>query len=428
MQRSRVSTFRTFSIFVGVALMLLVTPSLWAAARERVLYRFSGGSDGAFPSSNLAMDASGNLYGTASHGGNTSDCTGTVPGCGVVFELTSSNGKWQENVLYAFQGGKDGIEPSGNLLFDAAGNIYGTTYGGGTGTACTGIPGCGTVFELSPNGDGSWTERVLYSFQDGGDGALPVGLTIDASGNLYGATITGGTEFGTVFELSPPHQKGGKWKETTLYSFQAFEIQANPGLVLDGKGNLYGSWYQLYSCYPGCGDVFEVTPDGKRWTETNLFAFAGGGNGGEPMAGVTLDGKGNLYGTGAEGGNNWGIAFELKFSGGEWTEVILHNFCDQNNCADGATPEAPLVFDRAGNLYGTTIWGGTGCNFSQSCGVVFTLSPTRNGWKETVLHNFKGQPDGKNPTQGLTLDGKGNLYGTTADGGDGYGIAFEVTP
>ena len=356
MQRSQIFILRRFSILLGFALMLLVTPGLQAAARERVLYRFSGGSDGAFPSSNLVMDASGNFYGTASHGGNTSDCTGTVPGCGVVFDLTSVNGKWQENVLYAFQGGEDGLEPSGNLVFDAAGNIYGTTYGGGTGTACTAIPGCGTVFELSPNGDGSWTETVLYSFQDGGDGALPEGLTIDASGNLYGANITGATEFGAVFELSPPRQKGGKWKETTLYSFQAFEIQPNPGLVFDGKGNLYGSWDQLYSCYPGCGDVFELTPSGKRWTETDLFAFAGGGDGGEPMAGVIVDSKGNLYGTGAEGGNNWGVAFELKFSDGKWAEVILHNFCDQNNCADGAAPEAPLVFDQAGNLYGTTIW------------------------------------------------------------------------
>jgi len=433
MQRSQLSARYELSVLLGLGLMLLLASAAQAAAHEKILYRFSGGTDGAFPSSNLVLDASGHLYGTASQGGNTNDCTGSVPGCGVVFELTpSGSGKWREAVLYAFQGGTDGLEPSGNLVFDSVGNIYGTTYGGGTGTACTAIPGCGTVFELSPQGDGSWKETVLYSFQDGGDGALPVGLTMDSSGNLYGATITGGTEFGTVFELSPPRHEGGAWKETTLYSFQAFEIQPNPGLVFDAKGNLYGSWYQLYSCYSGCGAVFELKRVGKSWQETDLYDFPGGGYGGEPMAGVILDSKGHLYGTGAEGGNNWGIAFELKRSGGQWAEVILHNFCSLNNCADGSGPQAPLVFDNAGNLYGTTEWGGTGCSFSQSCGVVFKLARTKFGWKETVLHSFKGEPDGSSPIEGLTLDGNGNLYGTTWGGGkgrnSGYGTVFEVTP
>jgi hypothetical protein len=404
-----------------------------ATAHERVIHSFGGGADGAIPSSNLLLDAGGNLYGTALAGGDTKDCSNApVPGCGVVFELMLSNGKWKEQVLYAFHGGTDGLQPSGNLVFDSAGNLFGTTYGGGTGTSCTAIPGCGTVFELSPIGNGSWKETVLYSFQNGGDGALPVGLTIDASGNLYGVNITGGTEFGTVFELSPPIKKGGAWKESTLYAFQAFEIAANPGPVFDGKGNLYGSWYQLYACGTlGCGTVFQLQRSGKRWQETSLFDFSGGGYGGEPMAGVILDKQGNLYGTGAEGGNNWGIAFELKLSKGHWTESVLHNFCSSNNCADGATPQSPLVFDSAGNLYGTAEAGGTGCSFNQSCGVVFKLTPSRTGWKESVLHNFKGKPDGSNPSAGLTLDGKGNLFGVTPAGGagkKGYGTVFEVTP
>ena len=260
---------------------------------------------------------------------------------------------------------------------------------------------------------------------------LPVGLTIDASGNLYGATITGGTEFGTVFEVSPPSHNSSVWKETTLYSFQAFEIQPNPGLVVDAQGNLYGSWFQLYSCYPGCGAVFELKRTGKSWQEAGLFDFQGGGNGGQPMAGVTLDGKGHVFGTGAAGGNNWGVAFELKRAGSQWTEVILHNFCSRNNCADGAEPKAQLVFDNAGDLYGTTEGGGTGCTFP-GCGVVFKLAPTKTGWKETVLHIFTGKPDGSNPIEGLTLDGKGNLVGTTAAGGkganSGYGTVFELTP
>ena len=149
------------------------------------------------------------------------------------------------------------------------------------------------------------------------------------------------------------------------------------------------------------------------------------------MAGVILDSKGHLYGTGAEGGNNWGIAFELKRSGSQWTETMLHNFCSRNNCADGANPQAPLVFDNAGDLYGTTQGGGTGCKFP-GCGVVFKLTHTHTGWMQTVLYSFKGKPDGGSPVAGLTLDGKGNLFGTTAAGGgganSGYGTVFELTP
>ena len=423
---------------VSILLVLLMAVALAPAAQaahERILHRFSGGTDGALPSSGLIMDASGNLYGTTSAGGNLSDCTQYYgQGCGVVFELTPSNGKWKESVLYAFQGVgsagvKDGLDPTGGLVFDAAGNIYGTTYEGGTSTACASLPGCGTVFELSPKGDGSWTETVLYSFQNGSDGAQPVGVTIDTSGNLYGTAIAGGNAGrGTVWELAPPQHKGGRWKEATLYAFQDFEIEANPGLVFDSKGNLYGSWYQLYSCYPGCGAVFQLKRAGKGWQETDLFDFQGGGNGGEPMAGVILDSKGNPYGTGNEGGNNQGIAFELTRSGSQWTEVILYTFCSQNNCADGAYPQAPLVFDQSGNLYGTTQGGGTGCSFNSSCGVVFKLTPGKFGWRETVLHNFKGAPDGSNPVQGVIFDKAGNMYGTTPNGGVSDGTVFEVTP
>jgi len=424
------------SILLALVMSAVLTPAA-QAAHEKVLYRFNGGTDGAIPSSGL-VDAAGNLYGTTAAGGNLSDCTQYYgQGCGVIFELTLTHGKWKETVLYAFQGVgsegvKDGQNPMGGLVFDAAGNIYGTTYEGGTSTACTGLPGCGTVFELSPKGDGSWTETVLYSFQNGSDGALPSGITMDGSGNLYGTTIAGGSAGrGTVWELSPPQHKGGRWRETTIYPFQDFEIAANPGLVFDGKGNLYGSWYQLYSCYPGCGVAYELKRTGKSWQETDLFDFSGGGNGGEPMAGVILDSKGNLYGTGDEGGNNQGIAFELTRSGNQWTEVILYTFCSQNNCADGAYPQAPLVFDQSGNLYGTTQAGGTGCSFNSSCGVVFKLTPGKFGWTETVLHNFKGSPDGSNPVQGVIFDKAGNMYGTTPNGGEtsgNFGTVFELTP
>ena len=153
----------------------------------------------------------------------------TNTGCGVVFELTSSNGKWQESVLYRFQGGSDGWVPSGNLVFDATGNIYGTTLYGGTGTACS-TEGCGTLFELSPNGDGSWTKSIVHNFQYGFDGAFPAGLIADSSGNLYGVTTSG---TGTAYELSPSHD--GAWKEKVLWATDS----ASPDLVFDEKGNLY---------------------------------------------------------------------------------------------------------------------------------------------------------------------------------------------
>ena len=410
---------RKISVLLGLAAMMLVTP-LQAAVHEKVLHRFKG-SDGAYPSSNLVLDAAGHLYGTTSAGGNATACTG---GCGVVFELTSSGGSWKETVLYAFQGTSDGTSPSGNLIADASGNLYGTTRYGGTGTACTN--GCGVVFELSPNRDASWTESVLYDFTDGTAGAYPAGLVLGSSGKLYGVTTTGGGEFGSVFELSPPQHKGGKWKEKTLYGFSGLEVQANPGLIFDSQGALYGTWYQLYSCYPGCGAVFELEPGQNGWTETNLFEFTGGGNGGEPMAGIILDSQGHIYGTGAEGGNNWGIVFELKQSGGQWTESLPHNFCSLNDCADGSSPQAPLIFDPSGNLYGTAQGGGTGCAYP-GCGVVFELTSTKNGWKETVLHNFKSGSDGSNPVEGLTLDGNGNIYGSTPLGGTGVGTIFEIT-
>jgi uncharacterized repeat protein (TIGR03803 family) len=419
MQHSQYSALRQCFISLGVTVALVLAPTAGATAHEKILYRFTGGTDGASPSSSLALDASGHLYGTTSAGGNTSECIGSESkGCGVVFELTSSQGKWQESVLYEFQGGADGWSPSGNLLFDAAGNIYGTTLYGGTGTAC-GTSGCGTVFELSSNADGSWTETVLHSFEYGFDGAFPAGLTADASGRLFGVTTSGQ---GIVYELSPSH--GGTWKETLLCSTNG----SNPGLALKGQDNFYFT----QGGFNGDGSVSEVKRIDRLWHELDLYDFQGGGNGGEPMAGVTIDKYGNLYGTGRSGGNDFGIAFELKRSAGQWKESMLHNFCSRNNCADGARPQAPLVFDQAGNLYGTTANGGTGCTLEGGCGVVFKLAHTKTGWTETVLHSFKYEPDGSGPTEGLTLDGNGNLFGTTPAGGigfyGGYGTVFEVTP
>jgi uncharacterized repeat protein (TIGR03803 family) len=349
----------TLLIFASTAAL-----TRYAAAKVNynVLYQFTGGTDGGPPSSSLTADESGNLYGTTSSGGDLGQCSGY--GCGTVFELKpSDNGTWQESVLYAFQGGSDGNYPSGNLVFDGSGNIYGTTLYGGTGISCN--LGCGTVFELSPSQDGSWTETVLYNFQGEPNGANPVGLTF-ASGSLFGTTPGGGNHNnGIVYELSPAGRKDDVWKEKVLSEFSNQDGTLNPVLALDNQGNLYGTYYNIdvQFCGFNCGAVFELEQANGKWTETDLYDFLGGGNGGQPAAGVIRDNEGNLYGTAAEGGNNFGIAFHLWPSGGKWKEHMLYNFCSRNNCVDGAFPLAGLVMDSGGALYGTTSWGGTGCTW-----------------------------------------------------------------
>jgi hypothetical protein len=231
-----------------------------------------------------------------------------------------------------------------------------------------------------------------------------------------------------IYELSPPQQKGAPWTETTLYDM-GYITWAAPELVFDGNGDLHGSWYPN-GC---CGGVFELAHVGGSWQYRDLYDFLGGGNGGEPQSGIIFDKKGNMYGTGIAGGNDWGIAFELKRVGGKWTQVMLHNFCSRNNCADGASPDAPLVFDQDGNLFGTTVNGGAGLRCDPDCGVAFELSPAERGkWKETVLHRFQGGLDGDTLYEGVTLDGKGTVFGVTTYGGTssgpGYGTVFELTP
>lgn len=188
-------------------------------------------------------------------------------------------------------------------------------------------------------------------------------------------------------------------------------------------------YYQFYSCYPGCGAVFELTQTQGTWTKTDLYDFPGGGNGGEPMAGVILDNKGNIYGTASKGGNNWGTTFELKAGKPPLKPVMLHNFCSTNNCADGGNPVAALTTDSAGALYGTT-YGGGKCVFC-TAGVVFKLTPSRipNVWNETVLHRFQDSPDGGDPATSVILDTMGNIHGTTVyGGGTNHGTVFAIAP
>ncbi len=335
---------------------------------------------------------------------------------------------WNEKVLHSFNNnGTDGYEPYffGSLIFDAAGNLYGTTYAGG-------IYGYGTAFELSPAG-GSWTETVLYNFGNGmGDGRNPrAGLIFDATGNLYGTSTTGGTSgYGTVFELTPTG--GGGWTERVLYSFGNTPdgAYANAVLIFDGAGNLYGTT-ELGGANGPYGTVFELTPTaGGGWTEKVLHSFANGTDGARPLASVIFDAAGNLYGTTTEGGTNRdGTVFELTpTAGGGWTETLLHSF--NNNGTDGFLPNAGLIFDATGNLYGTTYYGGAGGGCQPNgCGTVFELTPTAGGgWTEQVLFSFNST-DGAIPVVGLIFDATGNLYGATTEGGTlNAGTVFELTP
>jgi hypothetical protein len=372
----------------------------------------------------------------------------------VVALASAASAEWNEKVLYSFQGVPDGATPAGGVVFDKAGNLYGATTDGGS-SSCRSIQQCGTVYQLAPptkQGD-PWTETVLYVFKGNtsNDGASPFGgLVIDSAGNLYGTTGYGGTGdcvllgtkmgCGTVFELSPPQQKGGTWTETVLYSFPTAKQGYVPrgDLVFDSAGNLYGATefgggFGIcdQNIYLYCGAVFELSPPktkGGKWTEKVLHGFKGGADGANPNGGLLLDSTGAIYGTTAWGGGTTcqgpgcGTAFELRSSaktGGAWTEKIVHRFTGGN---DGAGPNGGLIFDTKGSLCGTTGGGGKG----DAWGTVFKLSPPngRNGpWREAFLHVFDtcGRYDPCEPNTGLIFDSVGNLYGVA-------GVLFRMKP
>jgi uncharacterized repeat protein (TIGR03803 family) len=363
-------------VIAPLTILVLSVSIRVAASAETVLYNFSSESSGMNPAARVIFDAAGNLYGTTPYGGQTS--CGQYYNCGVVFELQpDGQGGWTESVLYSFKGGNDGGNPYAGLVFDTAGNLYGTTIIGGD-TSCGKGAGCGTVFELSPGSGGSWTETVLYRFTGGNDGSTPYSDLVIRQGNLYGTTEFGGAHgTGVVFELSP---NGNSWTETVLHSFRAY----------------------------------------------------GSGDAANPVGGVTFDAAGLLYGTSLLGGTlgGFGAVYQLKPSGQGWTESVLHSFA----FADGAYPEyVRLIQDDSGNLYGSTAYGGkSGACFPVGCGVLFELKKPsgHQGWREVVLHDFgTGSNDGLYPYAGLVFDTLGDLYGTTYLGGPKfYGSVFQFRP
>jgi uncharacterized repeat protein (TIGR03803 family) len=381
-----------------------------ATSKEKVIYSFTGQSDGSDPSSPLTLDSTGNLFGSAASSNY-----------GTLFRLTPiANGQWKEISFYSFQGGSNGAYPTGGIILGANGTFFGVTAGGGAYSQ-------GIVFELSLPSVQQLI--VLYSFQQESNyGTNPDSLIRDQAGNFYGTTLNGGSQgLGTVFELSPG--SGGSWTYQEIFTFSYGGSYAQYGaypygaLTMDAAGNLYGTTFEggVY----GGGAVFELTNTSHGWKESLLYNFTGGDNGDGPLAGVVFDSQGNLYGTTLYGGSDEvGTVFQLTPTRRGWVHHVLHSF---TGGLDGGSPYyGSLAVDAAGSLYGTTKYGG-----DAQLGTVFKLarSPRSHKWKETVLHSFTGAPDGINPLFGVVLDPNGNLYGTTPTGGiDDLGVVFEITP
>lgn len=479
------SAIRALLTLAVISALLLIAVRPAHAQTEIVLYNFCSQPncvDGEGPASSLTPDSAGNFYGTTQLGGANLQ--------GTVFEISpDGDGGYNESVLYSFcslQNCKDGSDPTSNVIFDGAGNIYGTACSGGANgqgvaSACgNGSNGYGIVFELSPapggggcpsgsNPGNGWCETVLYSFISNPDGAFPfAGLTFDASGNLYGTTYGGGNGVGTVYELSP-NGRGG-WGESVLYSFCAQPNCADGaypnGQVQGANGTFYAST-ETGGAY-GDGTVFALSPKqpggcpsgsytGNGWCETILHAFAGHPDGNNPSGTPALDSAGNLYGTTAYGGIGncnanlgCGTLWELTPSGGAYTETILRSFqagpvvigC----CLSTRLPNHPwagVVLDSSGDIYGVAKYGGssTYCTVKteaqkSGCGAVFELikHPKKPTYEMTFPWIFSWT-NGAQPVTSLILNG-GNFYGTTSDGGlgdscpypNGCGVAFEFTP
>lgn len=424
---SQVKSAKVIIVFLAIlGLTVTLAISASAQARYKTLYTFPVTTIDGYPhDARLILDWAGDLYGTNSAGGDYD--------YGMVYELKNVGGTWIPTVLHSFDW-TDGAYPRGQLLFDATGNLYGTaSYGGGT-SDCYFTGDCGVLFKLAPNSDGTWTESVLHVFTglNGDASNTDGGLMFDAAGNLYGTGQWGGAGMGAVFQFTPNSDE--TWRENMLLGFSGSSRGGYPWsdtLVADAAGNLYGT--AAFGGKPGCsqgngcyglGLLFELSPNSDgTWTEKVLHLFTAGKDGATPTGPLLLDSAGNLYGTTFWGGAFNGNGNVFKFvpnPDGTWTEFVLHQF---TGGIDGALPFSGVIMDSAGSLYGTTTKGGT-----DNCGVVFKISPSSSGWKYTVLHTFTNNPAGY-PYAGLVMDRKGNLYGTTmGDGITTFGSVYKITP
>jgi uncharacterized repeat protein (TIGR03803 family) len=392
----------------AIAAILGLCIAAHAAQSYKVLFSFNG-SNGYAPTAGVTISPEGDVYGATGNGG-----TGKCPnGCGVVFQLSrNAKGQWTETILHNFQGQPDGDGSAGNVTISPGGNLYGTTNYGG-------IHDRGTVFELIHGPEG-WKETVIHSFCTVGycPHIPEAGVTLGEEGALYGTAFS-------AYRLSLT-QDG--WKETTLYTFKNPHDGYDPfaGLVRDRKGSFYGTTLgggNQCSSDSTCGTVYELSPqpDG-RWKHTILFKF-NGKDGQFPGPGALyMDKAGALYGTTEIGGVYAGVIFRLTpEQHGHWTYKILYDF---RNGPQGNEPDAGVVMDKLGNLYGNTSGGGP-----FGCGVLYKLAPVgQDKWKYSVLHFFGKVGDGCGPSGNLVIDQHGNLYGSLILAGKyGYGVIFEYS-
>ncbi len=409
-----------------VSLLILATAPPAPAQTFEVIHSFTGGADGAGATGGLTIDAAGNLYGTTAGAGFPCGSQ-----CGNVFKMKLEGQSWVVIPLYQFTEGSDGTTPEATVVFGPDGALYGTTTYGGT-SCPSSQNGCGTVFRLAPQSHSCaaafcpWTESVLHSFVGGSnDGALPrAKVAFDPTGNLFGTTYQGGVYTancnsganwcGTIFELT---HSNGSWTESVPYFFTGGNDGANPvaALTPDAAGNLYGE-ASVNGAY-GAGTLFQLAPSGSGWGFNILHSFHN--NVGYPLGDLIFDPAGNLYGTTDFGINGGGSVWEASPSGGGWNFSILYSLSGflQNG------PYAGVVRDSAGNLYGTALGLG-----QYNCGIVFELTPSTGGYTYTLLHEFTCETDGADPTGDLVLDAQGNLYGTAGGGAYGWGVVWQITP
>jgi uncharacterized repeat protein (TIGR03803 family) len=392
----------TFPLLMAALIILTTVASAqYNIYSETTLYSFGYvPGDAAKPVGNIIFDPAGNIYGASSSGGL---------GYGTIYELSrDSSGIWSDYILYAFTGGADGALPNGGLTLDVDGNIFGTTQQGGQ-------YNYGSVFELSPKSDGTYTETVLHSFTGGVDGRFPMaGLTQTSAFSFWGTTSKGGNGYGVVFELYNTALYG--WVEHLMYTFTGGTDGAFPmaSLIFDSSGNVYGTTNKKGDPTCHCGTVFQLVA-AKSYAFNTIHTFKGV-DGQNPVANLIIDSSGNFYGTTPYGGRGSGTIFELTpRAGGFWNYSVLHPFYIW-----GQVPMGPVTLDSNGNLFGSTWQGGF-----DGWGVVYRLSPTSGGgWHYTMLYTFGRVAMGW-PQSNMLLDAQGNLYGT---GIFAYGGVFEVSP
>ncbi|HEX3653575.1 MAG TPA: choice-of-anchor tandem repeat GloVer-containing protein [Rhizomicrobium sp.] len=344
---------------------------------------------------------------------------GGVFASGTVWQLhPNGDGSWTHTVLYSFTGGADGAEPYKGVTLDSAGNLYGTAVTGGGGV-CEG--GCGIAYKLT-NNNGSWTQTVIHQFQGTDDGQGPGAcLTLDDSGNLYGMAPTGGVNgLGTIYEMKPA--KHGAYKFKVLHAFTGADgIGGSAGALVLQDGALYGA--ATAGGANGQGSIYRLTLNKMgRWKFKLLYSFLGEPDAGFPYGGLIFDALGNIYGTTYyAGANDSGCVYELSRHKGEWTEKVLYSF---SGGGDGSSPISNVNLDSASNLYGTTSEGG-----AYGDGVIFKLARSGKHWTESVVHSFSGVPDGAYAYNGMVDGDPGTYFGATVHGGeDDEGAIYRFTP